>query len=243
MELTPMEPTATARVRLPVDLDAASLDALTRAFHDALASDAPVVALVGATPDIFCTGLAIGSASPDDAPTHAFSDLLTAMHAAPKPLLAVVDGRAIGGGMGLACACDWVIATELATFALPELLWGLLPAIIWPVLTDRMAPHAVRQWTVSAHARPATEALAAGLVDTIVATGDLDRATERAARSLRRIDADALQRLREWARESRRYDLPSALHAGAEITAAMLRQPSVRRRWDAFAAGASPWSD
>ena len=176
------------------------------------------------------------------APTHAFSDLLTTMHQAPKPLLGVVDGRAIGGGMGLACACDWVVATERATFALPELLWGLVPAIIWPVLTDRMAPHVVRQWTLSAHSRSAVEAHAAGLVDDLVPTRDLDRAIERAMRTLRRLDPDALRRLRGWARESRQHDLPAALQRGAEITAAMLRQPSVQRRWDAFAAGESPWS-
>ena len=237
-----MELIRPARVRLPFDLDAASLDALTRDLRDALASPAPVVALAGATADVFCAGLAIGAGLQGGAPTHAFSDLLATMHRAPKPLLAVVDGRAIGGGMGLACACDWVVATERATFALPELLWGLVPAIIWPVLTDRMAPHAVRQWTVSAHARSATEAQAAGLVDTLVANADLERATERAARTLRRVDPHALGRLRGWARESRRHDLPTALRLGAEITAAMLRQPAVHRRWHAFAEGESPWS-
>jgi polyketide biosynthesis enoyl-CoA hydratase PksH len=148
-----MELIQAATVRLPVDLSAHSLEILSRDMADAFASQAAMVTLIGAGADTFCLGLAIGSSSDGAAPTHAFSDLLTAMHHAPKPVLAVVDGRAIGGGMGLACACDWVIATERATFALPELLWGLVPAIIWPVLTDRMAPHAVRQWTISAHAR------------------------------------------------------------------------------------------
>jgi enoyl-CoA hydratase/carnithine racemase len=237
-----VELTRTAEVQLPVDLDAASLEALNRGLHDALASAAPVIALIGAGANTFCLGLAVGSGLRDGAPTHAFSDLLTTMHHAAKPLLAVVDGRAIGGGMGLACACDWVIATERATFALPELLWGLVPAIIWPVLTDRMAAHAVRQWTVSAHARSATEAHAAGLVDALVSDATLDRAVDRGARNLARLDPDALRRLRTWARESRQHDLPTALRLGADITAAMLRQPAVQRRWNAFAAGAAPWS-
>lgn len=237
MELTPA-----STVRLPVDLDAASVAALTRDFHGALASAAPIVALVGAGADTFCLGLAVGSGVDGAAPTHAFSDLLTAMHQSPKPLLASVDGRAIGGGMGIACACDWVVATERATFALPELLWGLIPAIIWPVLTDRMAPHVVRQWTLAAHARSPVEAHAAGLVDDLVPGATLDRAIERASRKLRRLDPDALRRLRGWARTSRQYDLPAALQHGAELTAAMLRQSSVQQRWQAFAAGESPWS-
>jgi enoyl-CoA hydratase/carnithine racemase len=232
----------TATVQLPTDLDAKSIAALTRDWDDAIASPAPVVALVGGTPDTFCLGLAVGSSAHGAAPTHAFSDLLAAMHQAPKPLLAVVDGRAIGGGMGLACACDWVVATERATFALPELLWGLVPAIIWPVLTDRMAPHAVRQWTLSAHSRSAMEAQAAGLVDDLVPHAALDRAIARGTRTLRRLDPDALRCLRRWARESRQHDLPAALRHGADLTATLLRQPAVHRRWAAFAAGESPWS-
>jgi polyketide biosynthesis enoyl-CoA hydratase PksH len=147
MELMP------AVVRLPRDLDAASVSALARDLETALASTAPVVALRGADDDTYCLGLAIGSSLDGPSATHAFSDLLGRMHDSPKPLLAVVDGRAIGGGMGLACACDWVLATARASFALPELLWGLVPAIIWPVITDRMAPHVARQWTLSAHTR------------------------------------------------------------------------------------------
>jgi enoyl-CoA hydratase/carnithine racemase len=231
-----------ATVPLPVDLDATSIGTLTRALQQALASPAPVVMLAGAGPDTFCIGLAIASNRHSAAPTHAFSDLLAMMHESPKPLMAVIDGRCIGGGMGLACACDWVVAGDQATFALPELLWGLVPAIIWPVLTDRMAPHTVRQWTLSAHSRSAAEAQAAGLVDELVQSGPLDRAVQRGARTLRRLDAGALRRLRGWARDSRRHDLPDALRRGADITAAMLREPSVQRRWQAFAAGEAPWS-
>ena len=237
-----MELIDAAAVRLPIDLDAASMAALTRDLQAAIESPAPVVTLYGASADTFCLGLAIGSGASGPA-TFAFSDLLTKMHHAPKPLMAIVDGRAIGGGMGLACACDWIVATDRATFAQPELLWGLVPAIIWPVLTDRMAPHVVRQWTVSAHSRSATEGHAAGLVDDLVPHAKLDRAVTRGTRMLRRLDPAALQRLRGWARESRHEALPIALRRGAEITGAMLREPAVQRRWTAFAAGESPWSD
>ena len=151
------------------------------------------------------------------------------MHWSSKPLVAVVDGRAIGGGMGLACACDWVLATERSTFALPELLWGLVPAIIWPIITDRMAPHVARQWTLTAHARSAAEGLAVGLVDDLVADGQLDAAVRRATRMLRRLDPTALVRLRSWARASRQQDLTVALRRGAAMTAEMVppaRSPS-----------------
>lgn len=237
-----MELTHAATVSLPIDLSAGSLPALTADLQHAIASSAEVITLVGANADTFCLGLAVGSGTHESAPTHAFAELLTMMHRSPKPIIAAVDGRAIGGGMGLACACDWVVATERATFGLPELLWGLIPAIIWPVLTDRMAPHAVRQWTISAHTRTAMEAERTGLVDVLVPSDDLDRIVARGRRQLRRLDPQALKRLRAWSRESRRHDLPTALTMGADLTAGMLREPAVQRRWSAFAAGESPWS-
>lgn len=236
-----MELIETAVVRLPVDLSASSMPQLIRDFEAALASPAPLVVVVGADAGTFCLGLAVGSGTRDQAPTHAFAGLLATLHRAPKPLLGVVDGRAIGGGMGLACACDWVLATERATFGLPELLWGLLPAIIYPVLADRMAPHAVRQWIISAHTRTAIEAQAAGLVDELIPASAVDRSIERAARHLRRLEPHALQQLRRWARESRQADLVSALNTGAGLTGIMLRDPDVKRRWDAFTAGEAPW--
>jgi enoyl-CoA hydratase/carnithine racemase len=235
-----MELTA-AVVHLPAELDAASVAALTRALHDACASPAPMVALVGATADTFCLGLAIGRHD-TAAPAQAFADVLAAMHAAPKPLLAIVDGRAIGGGLGLASACDWLIATERASFGLPELLWGLVPAIIWPVIADRVGAPVARRWAVSAHSRSAAEAFASGLVDELVPPDRLDAALRRASRALCRLDAEALRHLRTWARASQQPDLVTALRHGADLTTMLGRRPSVRERWQAFADGDVPWS-
>jgi enoyl-CoA hydratase/carnithine racemase len=237
MELTP------GTVRLPVDLTADSMATLSNDLHAAVASSAPIVTLIGATDDTFCIGLAVGADRGGEVRTQAFAELLVTMHEAPKPLLAVVDGRAIGGGMGLACACDWVVASERASFALPELLWGLVPAIIWPVITDRVAPHVARQWTLSAYSRSAEEAFAAGVVDELRSAGQLEQGIARAHRTLKRLEPGALRCLRRWSRESRVHALPQALRRGAEITAAMVSQPAVQDRWRAFAEGGSPWSD
>jgi enoyl-CoA hydratase/carnithine racemase len=236
MELTP------AVVRLPEDLHPVSVAQLALELDAAIASPAPAVALVGASDDTFCLGLAVGDQHKGAPATDAFSTVLATMHWSSKPLIAVVDGRAIGGGMGLTCACDWVVATERSTFALPELLWGLVPAIIWPVITDRMAPHVARQWTLTAHTRSAAEGLAVGLVDDLVVGDQLDPAVRRATRMLRRLDPAALVRLRSWARASRQQDLTVALRRGAAMTAEMMLLPEVRHRWEAFARGDAPWS-
>jgi enoyl-CoA hydratase/carnithine racemase len=234
---------AAAIVTVPVRLDADTVERVIADLVAAFAGPAPVIALRGETAETFCIGLAIGTVAEKGSSTHAFANLLTMLHDAPKPLLAVVDGRAIGGGLGLACACDQVVATTRATFGLPELLWGVIPAIIWPVVTDRMAPHVARQWTLTAHTRNADEAFAAGVVDELVRAERLEHAARRAVRSLTRLEPEALRRLRQWSRASRMMPMPAALAAGADITTAMVRRPEVQRRWRAFLEGEAPWSE
>lgn len=237
MELTP------GLVRLPRVLDAPGVSALAGDLDAAWASDAPVVTLVGRDAATFCRGVALDAVLEATTPMHAFATLLGRLHASPKPLLALVDGEALGGGMGLACACDRVVATADATFGLPELLWGLAPAIIWPVVTDRMAPHVARQWTIAAHSRSAAEALAAGVVDEIASGGDLARAARRATRELSRLDAHALGAWRAWTRTARQYPLAEAVTRGVAVTAALAARPEARARWRAFSEGGAPWSE
>src|SRR4029079_8697231 len=98
----------------------------------ALTPSVELVAFEGQSADTFCLGmdlrgLGTRSSTSEDAPEaglRAIGDALLAVHQCSAPTVAVVRGRAIGGGVGIAAACDWVIAEEGATFALPEMLWG-----------------------------------------------------------------------------------------------------------------------
>ena len=232
---------ASAVIAMPERLTRVSVAALAADLDAALAAPARVVTFTGTADGTFCLGLALDAPDDGEPATALFADLLLALHRAPKPLLALVDGRAIGGGLGIACACDRVIASERSTFALPELLWGLIPAIIWPVIADRMAPHAARQWTISAHARNAADAAAAGLADEVTPVDGIPEATKRAERALARLEPAALVRFRDWARRSRSLPLAEALAAGAGITSETLRGSAARERWNAFTAGDQPW--
>jgi enoyl-CoA hydratase/carnithine racemase len=231
---------ATVSVRLPERLTPRSVSRFADDLHEALASPAHVVVIDGAGGDTYCLGLALEPHDVSD--VHSFAALLLALHQAPKPVLTLVDGRALGGGLGIAASCDWVIATGRSTFALPELLWGLVPAMIWAPVTDRMAPHVARQWTMSAHARGADAAAAAGLVDDIVDPALLPRAAGRAARMLARLDTHALVRFRGWARASRASSMADALAGGAAMTAELLRTPAAHARCARLAAGEVPWA-
>lgn len=235
-----MELTDAAVVPMPAKLTPDTVAALRASFEAAFNGPEPVVVLVGATADTFCTGLAVDEGGPVE--TEPFAAILAALHDAPKPTLAYVDGKAIGGGFGMACACDWLVATERATFGLPELLWGIIPAMIWPAIVSRLGANAARRWTISAHTRSAAEALDAGVLDEYVPAERGSHAVLRAVRTLRRLEPNATRTLRRWTRDSQAGDIGAALERGAAITKAMAATPIVQARVSAFGSGETPWN-
>ena len=230
-----------AVVRLPERLTQDSLAALTDATRRACDAPEALLAFTGADEATFCTGFALAGAAEPRVDPGDFSVLLNVLVNAPKPTLAFVGGRALGGGLGIAAACDWVIASERATFGLPELLWGLIPAMIWPLVASRMTDGAARRWAIQSHTRSAIEAHDAGLVDEVAQLGEESIAVRRAARMLSRLDPCALRRLRSWIAESRQSPLPVALARGAAITSEMAADPRHHARVDAFNRGEAPW--
>lgn len=229
-----------AIIRMPRALSRESVVALRRDVKSVLAGPAPVAVLVGAGDEIFCTGLAIDDEGPIQ--TAPFCEILTLLNDAPKPTLACVDGKAIGGGFGIACACDWLLATEHATFGLPELLWGLIPAMIWPAIVGRLGANVARRWALTAHTRSAREALDAGVVDELVAADRAADRVQRAARMLARLEPRATQQLRRWHRDAQAASLTDALRRGAALTQGMAASVISRKRVAAFARGESPWN-
>lgn len=102
-----------------------------------------------------------------------------------KPVVARVQGAAMGGGVGLASACDIVIAQESAFFALSEVRLGLVPAVISPFVTRRVGPAKARALFMLGGRVGAQEAQRIGLVDRIVTdTAALDAAVDDTVKAL-----------------------------------------------------------
>src|ERR1041385_6690802 len=117
-------------------LSSALVEALDQAVERAeLDGLIKVVVLRGAGKD-FCAGAdldeLLASADKDPAENEAsalrLGALFTAIRALPKPIVAVVQGRALAGGCGLATACDIVLAADTAQFGYPEIQRGFVPA-------------------------------------------------------------------------------------------------------------------
>jgi len=94
--------------------------------------------------------------------------MLRALNEMPKPLISVIHGAAMGGGVGLACVSDFVIAENTAKFGLTETRLGLIPATIGPYVIARMGEGAARQVFMSSAIFDSTQAKAFHIVSQIV---------------------------------------------------------------------------
>ena len=114
------------------------------------------------------------------------ADVLLAIRQCPAPVVCIVQGAAIGGGVGLAAASDVVLATENAQFGLSEARLGLVPACVAPFILARVGAAHARRLFVTGERIAAVEAHRVGLVDYLVPdSGDLNAAVEdRIARML-----------------------------------------------------------
>lgn len=225
-------------VHLPAQLSPSSVDTLMIDMYAAFSSPAAVVVFVGAEPGTFCTGLDLHYEDDGERfEVRGFASVLVSLLDSPKPTVAFVDGRALGGGLGIAAACDWVTATDRSLFGLPELLWGAIPAMIWPIIVTRMTEGVARRWTLSAETRTAAEAVSAGLVDELVPVDHSQGALRRTVTMLERAEPMAVRTLRHWMYEIRESSIDTALARGAAVTVQMAGDPEARARMAAFDRG------
>lgn len=99
--------------------------------------------------------------------------LMHTLDGLPKPTLALVQGAAYGGGVGLVACCDIAIAADDAKFALSEVRLGLIPAVISPYVIAAIGPRQARRYFQSAEVIPAARAREIGLVHEVVPAADL----------------------------------------------------------------------
>jgi enoyl-CoA hydratase/carnithine racemase len=156
--------------RNPLDreLSAALLAAMAEAMAD---DDVRAVALAAEGP-AFCAGgdlrqMKVLAQQPAEE-AYAWPEDIVRLHKAsleaPKPMIALVDGPAYAGGMGLAAMCDVVLATERARFALPEVRMGLFPMIIVAHLARTLPRKLLLDLMLTGRPMDAAEAYRAGFV-------------------------------------------------------------------------------
>ena len=105
-----------------------------------------------------------------------FAHMLCVLSTLSKPTIARVQGAALGGGTGLAAACDMAVASTDAVFSTSEVKFGIIPAVISPYVLRAIGPRQALRYFQSAERISAERALAIGLVHEVAPLDQLDAA-------------------------------------------------------------------
>jgi len=142
--------------------------------------DVRVIVLTGAG-TVFSSGGDLAAMQGVSGPTATLVDLFTAMHELGKPIIAMVNGPALAGGLGLMVACDLVIASDQAVFGTTEIRVGLWPMMITAEITRSIGRKLALEMMLTGRRLAADEALAAGLVNRLVPPDELEAETLKLA--------------------------------------------------------------
>jgi methylglutaconyl-CoA hydratase len=194
---------AMARAERRNAFDAALIDELAAAFADV--GDARAVVLTGDGPS-FSAGADVDwmrssvelTYEENLADAMRLRAMLDAIDGCPAPVVARVQGHALGGGCGLVACCDIAIAEPSAQFAFSEVKLGIVPAVISPFALAKIGSSAARRYFVTGERFPAEVALRIGLVQEVA--DDLDAAVDRIVGELLSAGPAAARAAKELAR-------------------------------------------
>lgn len=198
-----------------------------------------VIVLRGEGKD-FCAGLDLKENAPtEDAMVHltsarSLADLYVSMRRNPKPIIAAVHGRAIGGGAGLATASDLVLAADTAEFRYPEVNLGFIAAIVMSMLRRAVGEKQAFEITALGEPIPALRAVALGLVNHVYPAADFDARADAFAAKLAEKSPSAVSLTKDLLYHIDGMTLEAAIHAGLYGNALARMTPDARKGFDQF---------
>ncbi len=149
------------------------------------------------------------------------AELFYLMYSLPKPVIARVNGTAIGGGTGLVAVCDIAVAAENAKFSLSEVKLGLVPACISPYVIRKVGEGRCREFFLTGERLTAKRALEAGLVNHVVSLEELDQAVQEKVDQLISSGPKALAMCKELLKNVPGMDFERAKTYTADMIASM----------------------
>jgi methylglutaconyl-CoA hydratase len=206
-----------------------------------LAADVRVVVLRGAGAD-FCAGadlaelLASADLPPEENERRAMElgDVFLALRALPKVTVAVVRGRALAGGCGLATACDLVVAHPEAQFGYPEIQRGFVPAMVLTMLRRAAGEKVAFELVATGRIMTAEEALRAGLVSRVLPARRFEADVTKLLASLAGLSASALALTKQLFYRLDGAGFADGVRLGAQVNAVARQTPDFRAFIAAF---------
>ncbi|HXM72700.1 MAG TPA: enoyl-CoA hydratase-related protein [Candidatus Dormibacteraeota bacterium] len=200
-------------------LSATMLRDLATAFrwcqHEA---DVRVVVLTGAGDRAFCAGADLSSfdGGMTDLERHRsrdlFVELFTLMDSLGKPIVGRINGHALAGGLGLACACDLLVSTDTATFGTPEINVGIWPMMIQAILSRNLPRKVLLEMEMLGDRWTATQLQGIGVINRVVPHDQLDYAVNEITDKLVKKSPVALRLGRDSFYRQQDMEFRAALH-------------------------------
>ncbi len=214
--------------------DAMAAD-LTRIIGEA-AHTSHFIILRGAGSD-FCVGRS-SMGRPPAAPQEALDrrrssevifDCYGAFRHSPVPIVGVVQGRALGFGCALAALCDITLASDTATFQVPEMAHNILPTMVMSSLIDRVPRKALTYLVYSTAVISAMRALSVGLVSEVVPAADLEGQVQTLCAALLKAPRPAVLGAKEYARSAFTMDIHGAVDFARNLHATINSSAEMRK--------------
>jgi cyclohexa-1,5-dienecarbonyl-CoA hydratase len=200
-----------------VDLDMARelVDAIGRAARER----GLAVVVLAARGRAFCAGVDVRDHLPDRGAEmiRSFDRACTALLAIEAPVVAVVQGAALGGGAELTLACDLVWAADSATLGFPEIKLGVFPPLAAALLPGLVSAPRAAELVLTGRVIKAAEAERIGLVNRVLPDGELDAAVEGFLGQLAALSPDALRIAKRALRLGRGRAAPEAVAAAEQL--------------------------
>jgi methylglutaconyl-CoA hydratase len=217
-------------------LNAELIEGLHRGLERAdLDSQVRVVLVRGAGKD-FCAGADLDellasvsqTVEENEAAALRLGSLFQRIRALPKPVLAVVQGRALAGGAGLAGACDLVIAGRSAQLGYPEIQRGFVPAMVMALLRRSVGEKIALDLVLTGRLLSAEEAHRLGLVSRILEDGQLEKGAMKLAAELAGSSPSALAFSKQLFYQLDDDTVAQGIARGAQVNAIARTTPDFR---------------
>ncbi|NIM51542.1 MAG: hypothetical protein GTN62_12080 [Gemmatimonadales bacterium] len=223
-------------------IDTPMVDALLQQLQQAdLDRNVRVVAIRGAGKD-FCAGADLAellasvdqSAAENEAGARHLGEVFIRLRRLPKPVVALVHGRALAGGCGLATACDLIFAHADATFGYPEVRRGFVPAMVMAMLRRAVGEKVAFDLVGTGHLLSADEAQRVGLASRVFPAATFEQETAELLRQIAGFSSSALAFIKQQLYEIDGRSFDEAITLGAKVNAVARGTPDFRAAVAAF---------
>ena len=200
-------------------VDLATVRELVAALERASAERGLSAVVLAARGRAFCAGVDVRDHLPDRGAEmiHTFDRACILLLEIEAPVVAAVQGAALGGGAELALVCDLVWAAERATFGFPEIKLGVFPPVAAVALAGVISAPRAAELVLTGRTLPAIEAERIGLVNRVVPDGEFEAAVETLVGELAALSPEALRVAKRALRLGRARPEAGAIEAAERI--------------------------